>query len=81
MATRPTSPAKPVARVATPAPKPVDPYSPVDALPLPEVIEKDTDSVWALWTDAVKETPERGTDTQPSTLLMDLPETPSDEDG
>lgn len=32
-----------------------DTYLPGDAMPLPEVEEKNTDSIWAAWTDAVNE--------------------------
>lgn len=32
-----------------------DAFLPGDALPLPEVEEKNTDSIWAAWTDAVNE--------------------------
>jgi len=49
-----------------------DTYLPGDALPLPEVEEKNTDSVWAAWTDAVneKEEPE-----QPEELLPNFLQT------
>lgn len=35
--------------------KPGDLYISGDALPLPEVVEKDSDSVWALWSDTIEE--------------------------
>jgi aminoglycoside phosphotransferase len=57
-----------------------DTYIPGDAIPVPEVIEKDSDSVWALWSDAVQGTTERDDETQPATLLMGLPELPKDRD-
>ena len=70
---------KPPTGATAPSVKPVaESYVPGDALPLPEVIEKDSDSVWALWTDAVKGVPEREPETQPATLLMGLPELPKD---
>ena len=62
------------------APAPLEPYVPGDALPLPEVIEKDSDSVWALWSEAVKGTPDKDTETQPATLLMGLSDLPKDPD-
>ena len=46
--------------------------------PLPDVVEKDSDSVWALWTEATKEPAEKYVDTQPVTQLMGLPEFPTD---
>lgn len=87
MAIKPKSPHKTVAPPLFPptAPMPLDPYVPGDMLPVPEVIEKDSDSVWALWSDAVKdpkeEDPEdRFTKTQPLTQLMDLEDLPKDPD-
>jgi len=50
------------------------PIFPGDPLPVPEVVEKDSDSVWALWSDAVREPGEKFRDTQPTTELMDLPD-------
>jgi hypothetical protein len=49
-----------------------------DAIPVPEVIEKDSDSVWAMWSDAIEGKPEHDDVTQPATLLMGLPELPKD---
>ena len=87
MATRPRLPTKPVARPAPDASQPVNYHVPLDQLPQPEVIEKDTDSVWALWSEAVNESSPGGAETQPghleaqpSTLLMDLPELPRDDE-
>ena len=57
-----------------------DTYIPGDAIPVPEVIEKDSESVWALWSDVVQSTTERYDETQPATLLMGLPELPTDRD-
>lgn len=69
--------------------KPANVYDPGDALPVPEVSEKNTDSVWALWSDLVEGRGEKdatekpdsdtGGDTVPATLLMGLPEHPEDE--
>lgn len=42
------------ARTASGLTQPGDLYMPGDALPVPEVVEKDTDSVWALWSDMVE---------------------------
>lgn len=82
MASRTKPPARPVnADNATgtrdSAPRPFD-FG--EAIPLPEVIEKDSDSVWAMWTDATKDPSGRDTDTQPATLLMGLPDFPKDPD-
>ena len=67
--------------------RPGELYLPGDALPLPEVVEKNTDSVWALWSDVVegekkkpvadkdfKETVPLDLDAMEPTQLMDLPE-------
>lgn len=35
--------------------RPGELYLPGDALPQPEVVEKDTDSVWALWSGTIEE--------------------------
>ena len=90
MATKSKPPLKAVVRPLFPptAPMPLDPYVPGDLLPVPEVIEKDSDSVWALWTDAVKDPEdkdsvdkdreERFNQTQPVTQLMDLQDLPKD---
>lgn len=49
---------------------------------LPEVVEKDSDSVWAMWNDAVEggtdkdEPPPKDFDTHAATLIMDLQELP-----
>lgn len=87
MVSKPKAPVQP-ARHASSTASPVDPYLPGDALPVPEVIEKNTDSVWALWSDAMEGRsdkdpgmePRDGKDqeTQPATLLMGLPEMPKD---
>ncbi len=67
-------------------------YLPGDALPLPEVVEKNTDSVWALWSDMVegeagsasaadkdfKETVPMDFDAAAQTQLMDLPDLEQD---
>ena len=65
---------------AATVPAPLDPYAPVDLPPLPDVIEKNSDSVWALWSDAMGETPEEEPRVQPETLLMGLRELPKDPD-
>lgn len=57
-----------------------DVYIAGDAIPVPEVIEKDSDSVWAMWSDAIEGKPEHDDQTQPATLLMGLPEIPADRD-
>ncbi len=77
MVTRSKSPLRPLPSMTTPQ---GDFYIAGDVLPLPEVIEKDSDSVWALWSDAVQGTPERDDETQPATLLMGLPDLPKDRD-
>ena len=56
----------------------LDPYVPGDAIPVPEVIEKNSESVWALWTDVVQEHAVAKTDAHPVTRLMGLDELPKD---
>lgn len=83
----PRSPVPPrSASPAAPATKPAqvpthDVYHPGDAIPVPEVIEKDSDSVWALWSDAIEGRTGRDDETQPATLLMGLPDAPKDREG
>ncbi len=71
----PQPPAKPAQRSA-----PDSSYHPGDVIPVPEVIEKDSDSVWAMWSDAIEGRGGRDDETQPATLLMGLPELPKDRD-
>ncbi len=54
------------------------PYDFGETMPLPEVIEKDSDSVWAMWSDAVKGPAAKDADTQPATLFLGLPELPKE---
>ena len=68
----------PVVPVAPGHKQAVDVYHPGDAIPVPDVIEKDSDSVWALWSDAIEGRGGRDDETQPATLLMGLPELPKD---
>jgi hypothetical protein len=75
MVTRSKMPTRPAAHGAAPA---RDTYIPGDALPVPEVIEKNSDSVWALWSEAVEGKADRHEETQPATLLMGLPDIPKD---
>lgn len=77
MAPRPKPPMWPVRPAA---PVPTSPYLPTAEVPLPEVIEKNSDSVWALWNDAIGDNARKDADTQPATLLMGLPEPPKDSD-
>lgn len=56
------------------------PYDFGDSMPLPEVIEKDSDSVWAMWSDALKQPAAKDADTQPATLFLGLPELPKEPD-
>ena len=58
-----------------------DGYVQGDALPVSEVIEKVSDSVWALWSDAIKGTPDQDLATQLATLMMSLHELPKDTEG
>ena len=85
MALKIKPPLKPVA-----APTPVyvrtvvgqlDPYVPGDAIPVPDVIEKNSESVWALWSDAVRDPPETEIDAHPATQLMGLDELPKEAGG
>ena len=59
-----------------------DPYFPTSPTPLPEVIEKDSDSVWAMWNDAIEGHDEKPKDfdTHAATLIMDLQELPKPAD-
>lgn len=72
--------------------RPGDLYLPGDALPVPDVVEKNTDSVWALWSDMVegvsepappgdkdfKATVPMDFDAMDKTQLMDLPDLDDD---
>lgn len=72
--------------------RPGELYLPGDALPQPEVVEKDTDSVWALWSGTVqqesqaaavpdkdfKDTEPMDFDSMAPTQLMDLPDLPDE---
>ena len=77
MTSIPNSPPKPTAgRFPRARPAPIDAYVPGDALPVPEVIEKDSESVWALWSDAVNGSPVKETDAHAATQFMGLEELP-----
>ena len=77
MTSRPNFPPKPTAgRFARTRPAPIDAYVPGDALPVPDVIEKDSESVWALWSNAVNGSPDKETDAHAATQLMGLEELP-----
>jgi hypothetical protein len=75
MVTRSKGPVVPAA--SSPKP-PIDVYHPGDAIPVPDVIEKDSDSVWAMWSEAIEGRSGRDDETQPATLLMGLPELPKE---
>ena len=45
---------QPVERERSWLTRPGELYFPGDALPQPDVVEKNSDSVWALWTDVVE---------------------------
>lgn len=77
MVIRSKTPDRPEPTGDVPAP---DTYIAGDAIPVPEVIEKDSDSVWAMWADAVEGRPASDDETQPATLMMGLPELPKDDD-
>lgn len=49
---------KPVDKPATGLTRPGELYVQGDKLPVPDVEEKNTDSVWALWSDLVEEKPQ-----------------------
>lgn len=84
MAIKPKDPG----RIPSGLTQPDELYLPGDALPVPEVVEKNSDSVWALWSDVVQGVPppDSATDedfkeTEPMDLegpaptqLMDLPD-------
>jgi hypothetical protein len=84
MAIKIKPPLKPVAaptpRFARTVPGQLEPYMPGDAIPVAEVIEKDSESVWALWSDAVEGPTEKKVDDHPKTQLMGLDELPKDSD-
>ncbi len=79
-------------RLASGLTRPGELYSNGDAMPLPEVVEKDSDSVWALWSNMVegesepesdkdfKETVPLDLDSMEPTQLMGLPDLPKDDD-
>ena len=58
----------------------LDTYVPGDKLPEPEVIEKDSDSVWAMWSDAIGGPAEPDTEQVPATRIMGLDELPNEPD-
>jgi hypothetical protein len=82
------------ARVESGLTRPGDLYLPGDELPVPDVVESNTDSVWALWSDVVDndkkpppsnerdflETVPLYVDAMEPTQLMDLPELDDDKD-
>ncbi len=76
--------AAPVPGFAATVPAQLDSYVPGDAIPVPDVIEKDSESVWALWSDAVKYPPDKDKDKEAdphaATQLMGLDELPKDAD-
>lgn len=57
-----------------------NPYLPPQDPPLPEVIEKNSDSVWAMWNEAIEDKAAKDSDTIPATLLMGLPDVPKEPD-
>lgn len=50
---------KPIDKAATGLTRPGELYVEGDKLPVPDVEEKNSDSVWALWSDLVEEKPEK----------------------
>ena len=80
MASRSKPPLRPVPVERPPMSPSTDPYDTLTDPPLPEVIDKNTESVWAMWNEAVEDKPARDADTIPATLLMGLPEFPKDPD-
>lgn len=85
--------AKPAERGPSGLTRPGELYVHGDALPQPEVVEKNSDSVWALWSDVVEggsaatrppekdfsETVPMDLDAMAPTQLMDLPDFPKDD--
>lgn len=66
---------------AAPARRPEsDVYYPGDAIPVPDVIETDSDSAWAMWSDAIEGRVACDDESHPPTQLMGLPELPRDQD-
>lgn len=58
-----------VDRKARPRPaSPGDPYLPGDPIPVPEALERDSDSAWALWESAHREHEERCAETVPASM-------------
>ena len=56
----------------------LDPYIQGDAIPVPDVLEKNSESVWALWTDVVQEHNVGSTGAQSATQFMGLDELPNE---
>ena len=65
---------------AATVPAQLDTYVPGDKLPEPEVIEKDSDSVWAMWSDAINGPAEPDSEQLPATRIMGLDELPNEPD-
>lgn len=61
---------------ASPSTQPAGPDLRFEPLPLPEVVESDSDTSWALWQDSVNPHEEEAAsykDTEPMGLMEDLP--------
>ena len=69
------APNKPGAPGAPPPKKPEDRYFPGDPIPVPEAIERDTDSAWAMWEDSVQP-PSPDTNFADTDILGIEPESP-----
>ena len=69
---------KPTGRNASGLTQPGELYFPGDVLPQPEVVEKNTDSVWALWSDTVEDESQADLESDPDfkeTVPMDFDDT------
>ena len=86
MGTRSRQPDQPPPPEQPKAPRSGEAFFPTEPMVLLEVVEKDSDSVWAMWNDAVEggadkdEPPPKDFDTQAATLIMDLQELPKSPD-
>ncbi len=52
---------------------PEDAYVPGDPIPVPEAVETNTDSAWALWNDSTQEAKTTGFDATVPMSLEDIP--------
>jgi hypothetical protein len=61
---------------AVPEPSSIHPYSVGDPIPVPEVVESDTDTVWALWQKSLSPDSDGANPAFESTVPAELPTLP-----